>query len=1356
MSEGDVYSNLVKSGFFDVLGYEDFGKDIRSQEAVGAFVPDYYCVDQFEKTIFVLEAKKPSGEETTPLGSYAEGQLKEKYVLPLKASFGILTNGLRMYFYKRVGKNLLLEMSVDDLEKISASEAGELGTKLSKPSLDFASLDEVVKRISAVQGDPKPLREPLARDDFYAIFGLEPKSKFAALVEQFVKLLEFYHTKGYRFTKGAFAFWKKAYSLKLEDVPSPWVSLTDQEHLEEFMFCLETSHALVSRLILAKVAEDSQLPDVGIMKELEAAIKQLSVRGKVSPIAYPITIKSVLSTLQSKLIQSIFEEDLFNWWYDGFKDPTVSSLTGNQLLQTKAPVLEELGRRMIEIVASLYSFEFKEIEDILGDLYQQYFDRDTRKALGEFYTPVEVVDYILDSVGYRGKTSERILDPSCGSGTFVVQALKRYLATRESNRKTSWVEALDDLSNKPTIVGFDINPFAVLMSQVRYMIELIPFYTRAIRENSGYTLQTVPIFMTDSLWSERGIAIGGQTQIVEFREGEGEIAFTMELPIEEKPGRFVTIKFDIPTREHLNLENTDQYFVALRALFGSIKRSAAMAVYIPGAPFRNDLRDSLASILQGIPFERLIDDLMPYANKILGTIERLANEYEDGRLVKSMEDRVLAGVLKNFVQFDYVVGNPPWVSKKTKRTFLSDEYQSELMRTYISAVGEFDIYVPFLERGLINLRRGGKLGYIVSNMIMKTNYSQSIRAILALNRVTEIVDFGDFDVFDEPTNYSIIIIAEKEGDSLFPERVEARPPIDCARVCFWNDEDLAGLMSESRSRKKSADLDVFRMPYGGLTHGILAEKGRVHLESVRLPKVRSNDVNTNTKKTPISDIWQICPASELGAMRRMDKSAETRLGEATIITNGKRVEYSGERALVNKIFVGIQLDGKDVYVVQSTEGLGRDAIIARNTVEVSPNGMPELKVVLETGLLRFLVDGKDIERWTTGWNNQLVIVPYAQKEGAIRLIKPQDLKKLYPRTYDYLRNSSVLSAMAAASPDRKRIIEDLKDQLGARNYDELSNMLGDADKITTFDDDLWWYRYVYRKNLESVGEPKVIVATTSVENRFSGDPEGALVPHNVRVYSLIIPQKHLHYVLGLLNSKPVAFYLNHVSNLKKGKTFEYIRQSLSRLPIRLPRSPSERDKARGIVIAVRKLIEQRQLQEKVLGFPRSYVTEQMRKTRELSTLTFRFKADVQDCHPGILETLQGGFRIEVGHGQHLDSELLDTRKKTEFVVRALEGKSFGKSDEFTIQIPRDDRLAGELLSLLRHDERGFAEEIARQERFIDSSVARIYHLSKKDRSAIDDYLERYSAANMKKRREETREHKRNELQSHFELPIDSS
>ena len=58
-------------------------------------------------------------------------------------------------------------------------------------------------------------------------------------------------------------------------------------------------------------------------------------------------------------------------------------------------------------------------------LYQDLFPRPLRHALGEYYTPDWLAAHVLDQVGYTGQVGCRLLDPACGSGTFLVMALRR-------------------------------------------------------------------------------------------------------------------------------------------------------------------------------------------------------------------------------------------------------------------------------------------------------------------------------------------------------------------------------------------------------------------------------------------------------------------------------------------------------------------------------------------------------------------------------------------------------------------------------------------------------------------------------------------------------------------------------------------------------------------------------------------------------------------------------------------------------------------------------------------------------------------------------------------------------------------
>ncbi len=58
--------------------------------------------------------------------------------------------------------------------------------------------------------------------------------------------------------------------------------------------------------------------------------------------------------------------------------------------------------------------------DLFKDLYQDLFPRAMRHDRGEYYTPDWLAAHVLDQVGYTGEPTQRLLDPSCGSGTFLL------------------------------------------------------------------------------------------------------------------------------------------------------------------------------------------------------------------------------------------------------------------------------------------------------------------------------------------------------------------------------------------------------------------------------------------------------------------------------------------------------------------------------------------------------------------------------------------------------------------------------------------------------------------------------------------------------------------------------------------------------------------------------------------------------------------------------------------------------------------------------------------------------------------------------------------------------------------------
>ena len=93
-----------------------------------------------------------------------------------------------------------------------------------------------------------------------------------------------------------------------------------------------------------------------------------------------------------------------------------------------------------------------------------------------------------------------MLDPACGSGVFLIEALKRYISdVTEDAELLGWSQVLEELCNGSKILGLDINPFSCLMAKIRFVLELLPYYAKALQSNPAFMLPKPPIFCSDFL-----------------------------------------------------------------------------------------------------------------------------------------------------------------------------------------------------------------------------------------------------------------------------------------------------------------------------------------------------------------------------------------------------------------------------------------------------------------------------------------------------------------------------------------------------------------------------------------------------------------------------------------------------------------------------------------------------------------------------------------------------------------------------------------------------------------------------------------------------------------------------------------
>ena len=277
----------------------------------------------------------------------------------------------------------------------------------------------------------------------------------------------------------------------------------DKEEENKQVFCKESIYVLINRLLFIRICEDRGLLGKKISNGgIEKLREQLSdpILGETGVFKQIV----FFSYGGAKHIYNHFyeKENPLDWYESGDG---------------------ELDQVLNRVLWLLNQFNFAKVDrDILGKIYEKYLPKEERKRLGEFYTPDEVIDYILDAVDYspsKAIEGKDLIDPACGSGGFLVRAARRLIARQAvkfgkatpaealSNKK--WPEVFERLtpveceeivnSVATHIHGFDINPFAAHISEMNLLFQVIDLYSKAAKANRSFTVPRFKVYETDSL-----------------------------------------------------------------------------------------------------------------------------------------------------------------------------------------------------------------------------------------------------------------------------------------------------------------------------------------------------------------------------------------------------------------------------------------------------------------------------------------------------------------------------------------------------------------------------------------------------------------------------------------------------------------------------------------------------------------------------------------------------------------------------------------------------------------------------------------------------------------------------------------
>jgi len=428
------------------------------------------------------------------------------------------------------------------------------------------------------------------------------------------------------------------------------------------------------------------------------------------------------------------------------------------------------------IIKRLYfpdsQYEFSLIPPaILGHVYEQFLGKvirlteghqakveykpEVKKAGGVFYTPQYIVEYIVKhTVGelVKDKTPREvsklhILDPACGSGSFLIGAYQ-------------------------------------------YLIDW---------HRDWYIANLVPVFKEKNSATDPAV----QALLPEQAPKKKKSASSIDLPI-YNPGNGKDVRLSERVRSDWKLTTAEKKRILLNNIFGVDIDQQAVEVTKLSLLLKvlEEENQETVSKQLTITAERALPSLdhnIKCGNSLIGwdilTPEMPADEVKRINPFdwsKEFEPVIAAG------GFDAVIGNPPYVRQEGLK-----EQKKYFEMHYAVYQGTADLYAYFFEKGISLLRSKGLFSFIVANKWMRANYGKPLRAFLLTKQIEEIVDFGDLQVFKNATTYPCIIRVsnEKPAREFCSSKVEALdfPSLDEYVVANWHPIDPRSLTDDGWS-----------------------------------------------------------------------------------------------------------------------------------------------------------------------------------------------------------------------------------------------------------------------------------------------------------------------------------------------------------------------------------------------------------------------------------------------------------------------------------------------------------------------------------------------------------------------------
>lgn len=419
-----------------------------------------------------------------------------------------------------------------------------------------------------------------------------------------------------------------------------------------------------------------------------------------------------------------------------------------------SPDGEDLVRR---IMVHIRRFRLSEVKsDVLKILYESLIDRDERHGLGEYYTPDWLASKIVKHAVDR-PLEQRVLDPACGSGTFLFHAVRNFLEEAEEAGMDARMRAHEAAAH---IAGLDIHPVAIIIARVTFLLAIAP----ALAKREGAL--SIPVYLGDAM----------QLSISEWMGGK-------ELSIKVPPsaaGSSQSGEVNGNGREQLDFPDT---FCRDPALFDkAIERMRSGSL-------ENLRREQVEAALKRIVEQHYKRDINQEEEAAIRDMGKTYVVFD--KLRRDGRDSVWAYVARNLSRplafsaaggwANAVVGNPPWVAFRHMSADLQKRFKelAKGERVYVGGklATQNDLSALFTVRAAgLYLRPAGRLAFVLPLAALSRGQFKLLRggsfhnARLAYDEVWTMDDSVQ-PLFPVP---SCVIFARKRGTAKgVPETVRA-------------------------------------------------------------------------------------------------------------------------------------------------------------------------------------------------------------------------------------------------------------------------------------------------------------------------------------------------------------------------------------------------------------------------------------------------------------------------------------------------------------------------------------------------------------------------------------------------------